>query len=142
MFGETTRTDAAPGRAGRTATRRALTVAGGTVAALAVWAVAGPVAGAGLTVQVGGAVQPVGPGAVAVASLVAGLAAWALLASLERIVRRPGRLWTIIAVVVLVLSLLGPLGAVGAGSMVALACMHLVVAAVLIPGLGRSARAR
>ncbi|WP_424533326.1 DUF6069 family protein [Sphaerisporangium viridialbum] len=140
MLGETTPAHATPGRTGRTAARRPLTVAGATVAALAVWALADPVAGIDLAVRAGGAVQSVGPASVAMASLVAGLAAWALLASLERLTSRPGLIWTIIAFAVLVLSLLGPLGAVGTASTLALAGMHLVVAAVLIPGLGRSAR--
>lgn len=138
---QTTPTRAVPGRAGGSAARRALTVAGATAAALALWALAGPVAGIDLTVRLDGGVQPVGPGAVVVASLLAGLAGWALLASLERILKRPGRTWTVIAVVVLVLSLAGPLGsAVGTASTVTLAGMHLIVAAVLIPGLGRPAR--
>ncbi|MEU7457927.1 DUF6069 family protein [Streptosporangium roseum] len=141
MSGETTPTRSVPGRAGGGATRRALTVAGATAAALALWTLAGPVAGIDLTVRLGEGVQPVGPGAVVVASLLAGLAGWALLASLERITKRPGRTWTVIAVVVLALSLAGPLGgAVGTASTVTLAGMHLIVAAVLIPGLGRPAR--
>ncbi len=129
--------------ASRSATRRALAVAGAAAAALALWALAGPVAGVDLTVRTGGAEQPVGPASVAVTSVLAGLAAWGLLALLERVTSRPGRAWTIIAVVVLVLSLAGPLGsAVGTASTVTLAGMHLVVAAVLIPVLGRSARGR
>jgi hypothetical protein len=73
--------------------------------------------------------------------LVAGLAAWGLLALLERTVARPGRVWAAIALAVLVLSLGGPLGSAGDGtSMAILTGMHLVVAAVLIPGLGGSAR--
>ncbi|MEV7969407.1 DUF6069 family protein [Sphaerisporangium sp. NPDC088356] len=137
MVGETT-----PTRVVSAAPRRALTVAGAAVAALAAWALAGPVAGVGLDVQVGGAVQHVEPVAVVVAALLAGLAAWALLALLERTTRRPGLVWTVIAFAVLVLSLLGPLGAVDTASVVSLAGMHLVVAAVLIPGLGGSARDR
>jgi hypothetical protein len=47
------------------------------------------------------------------------------------------------AVVVLALSLTGPLGgAVDTASMVTPAGMHLIVAAVLIPGLGGSAHGR
>ncbi|MFC0861320.1 DUF6069 family protein [Sphaerimonospora cavernae] len=143
MPSETTSTPTASGQVGRPVIRRVLIVAGATVAAVALWALAGPVAGVGLTVRLGGAVQPVGPGAVAGASLFAGLAAWALLASLERVMKRPGRTWTVIAVVVLLLSLTGPLGsAVGTASTVALSGIHLIVAAVLIPGMGRTARGR
>src|SRR5690242_1844773 len=73
---------------GRTA-RRALTVAGAAAAALALWALAGPVAGVDLTAGSGGTARTVGAGAVIVSALVAGLAAWALLASLERFLRAP-----------------------------------------------------
>ena len=83
--------------------------------------------------------RTVGPGAVAAAGLLAGLAAWALLALLERVLARPGRAWTVIAVVVLAVSLAGPLGAAGAAGAAVLAGLHLVVAAVLVPGLGRTA---
>jgi hypothetical protein len=118
-----------------TRVRRLVVVAGASVAALAVWAVADPLAGIDLTVRLSGAEQHVGAGAVVAASLVAGFAAWASLALLERLTRRGRRIWTVLAVVVLALSLSGPLGAVGAASLVALACMHLTVGAVLIPGL-------
>jgi hypothetical protein len=115
-------------------------VVGATTVALALWTLADPVAGIDLTVRRGSALQPVGPGAVAAASLLAGLAGWALLALLERIMKRPGRAWTITAAAVLALSMTGPLGgAVDATSMVTLASMHLIISAVLIPGLGRSA---
>ncbi|WP_433469786.1 DUF6069 family protein [Spirillospora sp. CA-128828] len=121
--------------------RRGLTVAGATAAALALWALTGPVAGLDPSTETGGEVRPVGAGAVVAGGLIAGLAAWGLLALLERTVARPGRVWTVIAVAVLVLSMTGPLGSAGDGaSMAILAGMHLVVAAVLIPGLARSAR--
>ncbi|WP_226899574.1 DUF6069 family protein [Nonomuraea phyllanthi] len=120
--------------------RLLLTVIGAPAAALAVWALAVPLAGITLTARMGAAPQPVGPVLVIVASLVAGLAGWALLAVLERRATRPGRNWTIIALVVLVLSLSGPLtSAVGAAATVVLLLMHLVVGAVLIPGLVRAA---
>ncbi|GAA1284629.1 hypothetical protein Psi02_33300 [Planotetraspora silvatica] len=122
--------------AGRpTRVRRLVVVAGASVAALAVWAVADPLAGIDLTVRLSGTEQHVGAGAVVAASLVAGFAAWASVALMERLTRRARRIWTVIAVVVLALSLSGPLGAVTTAGTVALACMHLVVAAVLIPGL-------
>ncbi|MEU8125028.1 DUF6069 family protein [Spirillospora sp. NPDC049024] len=121
--------------------RRALTVAGGAAAALALWAAAGPVAGLDLAAETGGEVRPVGAGPVVAAGLIVGLAAWGLLAVLERATARPGRVWTTVAAAVLVLSMIGPLGGAADGaSMAVLAGMHLVVAAVLIPGLGRSAR--
>lgn len=108
------------------------------MAALAVWALAVPLAGATLTVRMGGGTQTVGPVSVAVSSLLAGLAGWALLAVLERLATRPGRIWTIIALIVCALSLLGPLGgAVGAAATLVLILLHLVVGAVLVPGLAR-----
>ncbi|MEV6986885.1 DUF6069 family protein [Sphaerisporangium sp. NPDC051017] len=122
------------------AVRRASSVAGAAAAALALWTLAVPVGGIALDVRLGGAVQPVGAGAVAAAALGAGLAAWALLAALERLLARPRRAWTIIAVAVLVLSLAGPLGATGTAALVTLAALHLIVGAILIPGLGGSAR--
>ena len=118
-----------------TRVRRLVAVAGASAAALALWAVADPLAGIDLTVRLSGAEQHVGAGAVVAASLVVGLAAWGSLALLERLAERARRIWTVIAFAVLVLSLSGPLGAVGPASTVALACMHLAVAAVLIPGL-------
>lgn len=128
-----------PGRL--TLPRRVLTVASAGAAAGVVWLLADPLVGVTLTVETAGGQQSVGPGAVVVAGLVAGLAAWALLAVLERTLRRPGRSWTLIAVFALALSLAGPLGsAADSTSAVVLTGLHLVVAAVLIPGLGGSAR--
>ncbi|MFI7610822.1 DUF6069 family protein [Nonomuraea terrae] len=118
--------------------RLLLTLIGAPAAALAVWALAVPVAGTALTVRAGGGTQPVGPVSVVMASLLAGLAGWALLAVLERFASRPGRVWTVVAPVVLVLSLFGPVGgAVGIGATLVLVLLHLVVGAVLVPGLAR-----
>ncbi|GAT70145.1 hypothetical protein PS9374_05825 [Planomonospora sphaerica] len=121
-----------------TSLRRPLTVIGAPVAALAVWALAVPVAGTVLTVRTGGGTQQVGPVSVVVASLLAGLAGWALLAVLERFASRPGRIWTITALAVLALSLFGPLGgAVGTAATLVLVLLHLLVGAVLVLGLAR-----
>lgn len=125
----------------RTRGLRALAVLGAAAAALAVWAVAVPLAGTQLTVHMNGTTQPVGPGTVVTTALLAGLGGWALLAALERIGRRPRRTWTVIAVVVLVLSLAGPVGdGAHPATTIALAVMHLAVGATLIPTLRRSAR--
>ncbi|MET8388459.1 DUF6069 family protein [Streptosporangium canum] len=114
------------------------TVVGAPAAALAVWALAVPVAGTTLTVRMGAGTQPVEPGLVLVVSLLVGLTGWALLAVLERFASRPGRIWTIVALAVLVLSLFGPLGsAVGIATMLVLVLMHLVVGTVLVLGLAR-----
>lgn len=122
-----------------TSTRRLLiTVIGAPAAALATWALAVPLAGITLTARTGGSTQPVGPEAIAVTSLLAGLAGWLLVAVLERFVARPGRIWTISAPAVLAASLAGPLdSAVGAAATLVLILLHLVVAAVLLLGLMR-----
>ncbi|HMG63269.1 MAG TPA: DUF6069 family protein [Streptosporangiaceae bacterium] len=136
--------DEAPARPwtkGRIRIVRAATVAGAAGAALAVWAVAVPLAGATLAVRMNGATQQVGPAAVAGTALLAGLAGWLLLAVLERFGRRPGRTWAITAGVLMGASLAGPLhSGVGGGAAAALAAMHLAVAAVLITVLPRTAR--
>jgi hypothetical protein len=87
---------------------RPLTVIGASAAALAVWALAVPLAGITLTVRAGDGTRTVGPVSVVVASLLAGLAGWVLLIVLERSAARPGRTWAIIALAALALSLTGP----------------------------------
>ena len=116
---------------------RALAVLGATAATLTVWAVAGPLAGIDLRVQLGSApVQHVGPATVVIVTILAGLAAWGLLAALEHFTPRARTVWTAIALVTLALSLAGPLsGGVTTATKVALAGMHLAAAAVLIPML-------
>ncbi|MFD6948597.1 hypothetical protein A6A08_18245 [Nocardiopsis sp. TSRI0078] len=137
----TTTAPVTSGTSSRPTARRALTVAAAVLAPLFLWALTVPLAGVELTALPGGEPRAVGPVAVAVAGLVFGLAAWALLAVLERTVRRPGRVWTVVAFSVLVLSLAGPVtsGAEPAAVLV-LAGMHVLVGAVLILGLGRSSR--
>ncbi|MFC6020635.1 DUF6069 family protein [Plantactinospora solaniradicis] len=117
-------------------TGRAITVAAGAAGALLLWVVNDPWAGIDLTVRQGDATQHIDPVVVAAAALVAGLAAWGLLALLERTVRRPARTFRIVALIVLVLSLAGPLGSgVGTSSRLVLLAMHLTVGAALIIGL-------
>ncbi|MEP7026630.1 MAG: DUF6069 family protein [Actinomycetota bacterium] len=127
--------------AGRIRAIRASAVAGATAAAIAVWAVAVPLAGATLAVRTNGTTHPVGPGSVAAVALLASLAAWLLLAALEHYARRPRRAWSVTAGVLMGASLSGPLSSgIGGGAIVALAAMHLAVAAVLISVLPRTAR--
>jgi hypothetical protein len=78
---------------------------------------------------------------VAVGSGAAALAAWALLALLERLTARARTIWTIVAVVVLVASLGTPLlgSGVTAANRAVLELLHLAVGAVLIPALRRTA---
>ncbi|MFG1891157.1 DUF6069 family protein [Micromonospora sp. NPDC049051] len=118
-------------------TGRALTVAAGAAGALLLWVLNDPWAGIDLTVREGEATRHIGPAAVVVAALVAGLAAWGLLALLERTVRRPARTFRVIALIVLVLSLAGPLGSGVGSSRLVLLGMHLTVGAALIIGLPR-----
>lgn len=126
--------------ANRVTRTRALSIAGAVLAAVAVWAIAVPLSGTHLLIRFGsGAAQGVGIDYVIGASLAASLAGWSLLALLERRTPRALRIWTGIAFVVVVLSLSLPLTA-GAtlSSKVALALMHVAVAAVLIPAMRRS----
>jgi hypothetical protein len=115
-------------------------VAGASLAAVAVWAVAVPLSGTHLLIRFGsGAAQSVGFEYVVGASLVASLAGWGLLALLERRTARARRTWTGIALVALALSLSLPLIAgLTVSSKIALALMHIAVAAVLIPALRHS----
>jgi uncharacterized protein DUF6069 len=112
---------------------RALTVLGALVAATGVWAVVRQVGGTDLAVAGPDGPTAVGLPAVLLAALVAGLAGWALLAALERWVRRPHRTWRVVAVAVLGLSLLGPVASAStpaaAGGLVAL---HVAVGAALL----------
>lgn len=110
-------------------------------ATLAIWLIAHRLASVDLTVRSGAGndVQQIGPASVAFASLLAGLAAWGLLAVLERVARRPRMTWTVIASTTLALSLAGPISLGQTTSAIAmLTCMHLAAAGILIPTLARS----
>jgi hypothetical protein len=119
--------------------RRLIAVAVSLVAGLVVWFVIHELAGVDLAARTGDTVQSVEWPAVALISLVAGFAGWALLAVLGR-TRQPRRIWTIIAGAVLLLSLLGPLGAVDTASTLGLAALHLAVGVPLILLLRATAR--
>jgi hypothetical protein len=118
---------------------RILGVAGATLAAVAVWAIEVPLLGIQLQTQFGNAApQGVGIGAVVVSSLVGSLAGWGLLAILERRYARARTIWTGIAIAALLASFSLPVSAgTTTTTKVALAMMHLAVAAVLIPTLRR-----
>ena len=118
---------------------RILGVAGATLAAVAVWAIEVPLLGIRLETQFGNAApQGVGIAAVVVSSLVGSLAGWGLLALLERRFAQARAIWTGIAIAVLLASFSLPLSAgTTTSTKVALAMMHLAVAAVLIPTLRR-----
>jgi hypothetical protein len=52
--------------------RRALAVLGAVAAALAVWAIAVPLAGADLTVHMNGTTRPIGPGSIVTSTCLPG----------------------------------------------------------------------
>ena len=123
-----------------TSTVRPITVVlGATAAAVAVWVVA-TLAGADLTVSLGGQpTQKVTVINVIVAALVGSLAGWGLLALLRRFTNNARMIWTVIAIVFALFSLGGPLSATAStGTKVALVAMHLAVATVTIVGLRRT----
>ncbi|MFV2117104.1 DUF6069 family protein [Streptomyces sp. Act-28] len=120
------------------ARRRRLRVT--TLAALApvpVWLVAEPLLGHRLRITDGEQALNIDAVPVVVAALLASFSGWGLLAALERFgVRRARAIWTGVAGVVLAVSFLPFAGdGMDGGTRASLALMHLVVAAVLIPGL-------
>ncbi len=126
----------------RTIRRRRLARAGAVVAAsvvaAVVWVVGEVFAGVSLVVGSGPTTQTVGPASIMLVPLVAGAAAWALLAILENTVRRGRLIWTIVGWTVLVLSLLGPVTmAHSPGAVATLIAMHVGVGVTLILGLPR-----
>ncbi|WP_329000574.1 DUF6069 family protein [Kribbella sp. NBC_00709] len=112
-------------------------------AALAGWAILGPLAGLTLEARQGG-VQHIGAISVVVATIVVAFAAWGLLAILERRTQRRAGwardTWTVIATIVCVLSLGSPLtNGIGLGAKLGLASLHLIVGATVVIGLRRTA---
>lgn len=123
----------------RPARRRLVVVLASMAAAALVWAIVE--AGLGYDLQapsMGDSTgMDIGPAAVLISAGVAGLAAWASLATLERWSSRPRLIWTVLATVVFLISLGGPLGGEGIDTAhrTALLALHTVVALGLIPGL-------
>lgn len=118
--------------------RRWLTVLAAMVAATATWVVAVPLLGIDLVVSpAGGAEQTVGPMAVMLTGVLAGLAAWLLLALLEKWTTRAGLVWRVVAALVLMVSLVGPLSAGSGPATAVLLVLHLLVGGILIGGLPR-----
>ncbi|WP_240661070.1 MULTISPECIES: DUF6069 family protein [unclassified Streptomyces] len=127
-----------------TRTRRLWATALSVLAPVLVWLVTDPLLGHRLTIDDGTETLDLTAVPVAVVALSASLAGWALLAALERFGARHARVvWTVTAGAVLAVSFLPLTGdGMDAGTRVALALMHLAVAAVLIPGLRGSRPAR
>lgn len=120
---------------------RAMTVAGGVVAALVVWALYVPIGGVELIVQPGAGrpTQMVGPAAVVLAAAAAGLAGWALLGALERVTpTRAKAWWTGLALVAALVSLVGPVTVADGASTTVLLGLHGAVAGVVIAGMRRT----
>ncbi|GGV30637.1 hypothetical protein GCM10010245_49570 [Streptomyces spectabilis] len=119
-------------------------VALAVLAPVLVWLVADPLLGHRLRIADGERTLDIGAVPVAVVALLVSLCGWGLLAALERFAARRARvIWTGVAGAVLAGSFLPFIGdGMDGGTRVALALMHLAVAAVLIPGLaGRPPRA-
>jgi hypothetical protein len=123
---------------------RALSAAGGALAAALAWIVEVPLLGIHLNVRFGaGHIQTITIGQVIGVAVAASLLGWLLLALLERRTRRARIRWTTVALAALAASLALPLAFASTTSAVAgLIVMHLTVGAVVIPALARTARTR
>jgi hypothetical protein len=124
----------------RVSGRSRLAVVGTTVvAALAWWAILDYAFGITLDAQQGGLTH-IGAGQVFFASAAISFLGWALLAILERRTPNARNVWTVVATIVCLTSLTSPLTAgIGVGAKLGLASLHLVVGAVVILGLRRTA---
>ena len=119
--------------------------AAAVLAAVVVWLVARY--GAGMQLRTPGFTATGYPtvltvGVVAVVAAVASLAGWGVATLIERVARRPRRAWITAALLVTAVSLSAPLSGHGitAAERLALACMHLAVAAVLVPAFAANLR--
>lgn len=123
---------------------RALCAAGGALAAAIAWMIEVPLMGIDLSIRFGsGHPQTIGVGQVIGVSLAASLLGWLLLAVLDKRTPRARATWTSAALVALVASLALPLSAATTAAATAgLIVMHLAVAAIVIPSMGRSGRTR
>jgi uncharacterized membrane protein len=123
---------------------RALAAAGGALAAAVAWMIEVPLMGVHLSIRFGsGHPETIGIGQVIGVSLAASLLGWLLLAVLGRRTPRARTAWTGAALVALVASLALPLSAATTTSAaVGLIIMHFAVAAIVIPTVARTARAR
>ncbi|MGW7286074.1 DUF6069 family protein [Streptomyces sp. NPDC054847] len=114
-------------------------VVAAAMAPLLVWLVADPLLGARLEVITPRGAVELGAPPILIAGVLSALAGWGLRGLLDRFAPRRGRtIWVVAAVLVLALSCL-PLTdpAISTSTRLWLGLMHVVVGAVLIPGLGR-----
>lgn len=123
---------------------RTVAVVAAVAATAALWLIGEPLLGYDFIVRSPG--QPaidLGLGEIVFVTLIPSLAAWTLLAALERFTERARTIWSIIAIAVLLASFM-PFTQVevSTGSAVFLALMHIAVGAVLIPVLGISSTKR
>ncbi len=117
---------------------RALAIVDAIVLKVVILAIARLATGDWPVATVNGDEQEIGIVSVIAVTALAGLAAWGLLALLERVTANGKTIWTAIAVVVFLLSLVGPLGnGVGTSSTIVLALMHAGAAATIIPLMQR-----
>ncbi|QKW39563.1 hypothetical protein HUT06_40645 [Actinomadura sp. NAK00032] len=118
--------------------RRLWVTALAVLAPVLVWLVADPLLGHRLRIADGERTLDISAVPVVAVALLASLAGWGLLATLERFgPRRARAVWTGVAGAVLAVSFLPLTGdGMDGGTRVTLALMHLAVAAVLILGLG------
>ena len=130
---------------------RALSAAGGALAAALAWIAEVPLLGIHLNVRFGAGrmhtgashLQTITIGQVIGVAAAASLLGWLLLVLLERRTPRARILWTTAALAALAASLALPLAFATTSSAVAgLIVMHLTVGAVVIPAMARTARTR
>jgi Family of unknown function (DUF6069) len=132
-------TSSVPGPRRRSGPRRLVVVGMAAAAALVDWVILVPLAGLTLTARQGGT-QHIGAAAVLISTVFVSFAGWGLLAILERRTPRARDIWTIVATIVCITSLGSPLtNGIGAGAKLGLASLHLVVGAVVVLGLRRTA---
>jgi hypothetical protein len=115
--------------------RRWLSVLTAMATATAVTAIADPIGGIDLVVKTGSGTFTVEPILVMTTTLLIGMLGWALLELLERWTRHAVPIWRIVAAAVFVVSLGGPFTALTGGATVVLLGLHVLVAAILVPGL-------
>ena len=115
---------------------RAWIILGAIIANLVIWTISRYAGHVDLSVNG----SDVGPFAVVIVTLLAGLVAWGLLVFLEQRTANAWTIWRNIALVVLVISLLGPLGADKAPGKTTLSLMHVFAGAIIIKGFSNTVR--